>query len=194
MKSSCHNWRIVPGGPGSPMAASTRRSPRVVRRYRGIAASVEDSVGRLLRSVPDQDLVGLEAIFLLDEVSDRISRRKGIRGLYWPKSHDRSASIELAVTRILGNLPRSLLAIRLVQRILLAEVLFHEIAHHVQIMHRHGIAKTDQEKWAERYVASMTRQAFPIIRAILWPLTKLRSCHVLRAAGKGASAGGRVSS
>ena len=82
---------------------------------------IERLIGRLLKRVPPEHLVGLSAIVLVDRATD--ARHPKAAGLYSPQSGQRPAAIELALTAIYGNVPRVFLLLPFVPRFMLAGAL-----------------------------------------------------------------------
>jgi len=141
-----------------------------------IPLSVESLIQELLRKVPQEHIVGLDTIVLVDQVTHKESRRGGVRGLYWQKRAQRSATIELAPGLIYCGMPRIFFYLPFVAKIALANVLYHEIGHHYQQRLAHGVTKGGSQNFAEKYKKQMFRKVFfwwlllavPLVRLIRW--------------------------
>src|SRR5262245_4641154 len=102
---------------------------------------IRPSVERLLSTVPAGHLSGVEAIVLTDSAAigkDRTLRvrgrrfdRRSCRGFYHPRHGSTPAWIDLVVDNILAVWPRPLLAFGFFRDLIVADVLFHEIGHHL---------------------------------------------------------------
>jgi len=120
----------------------------------------ERHVQVLLRSVPHEDLMGLDAITLLDDLTDRVGRKQGSRGLYWPKTSSGLARIEVAVGAIFRNAPPYIFWLPVLPRLALARVLYHEIGHHRHHVLQHGVGKSSRERFADQYAKQRLQVAF----------------------------------
>lgn len=127
-------------------------------------------VRRLLASVPPADLVDLGQIVLTDRVASPRGEPAG--GLYWPKRHQRAARIEIGLRTVYDGVPRLVLCLPFIPRVMLARVLFHELAHHHQRL-GHGMPKRAKEKQAEAYSDKLVSRSFRMWLAVLRPLRPL---------------------
>ncbi len=109
-------------------------------------AWVPEAISRLLDGVPDQYLNGLKIISLSDTggLNHRQRRQttlargrkvaiRNCRGYYCQKWQGKPARIELFIDKILQPWPGFILKIPFCQDVALAEVLYHELGHHIHI-------------------------------------------------------------
>jgi len=123
------------------------------------------AVGRLLSGVPDKYLSGLKAIILTNAEGlshDRrrqktLSRKRKVlvresRGLYYQKWQNEPAWIEVFVDNVCQGWPSWLLRIPFFRDLAFADVVFHELGHHIQktqvpeFREREDVA----DKWSKR--------------------------------------------
>jgi len=142
-------------------------------------AWVRRTVLRLADGIPANYLKGLKTISLTNSDGLNHARRRkktksrnrkvAIRecqGLYHRKWHAQSAKIELFVDKIAHRWPRLLLTVPLFQDLLLSNVLFHEIGHHV---HRtsapeHREREDVAEDWRNKLNSLYIRQRYSYLR------------------------------
>jgi len=105
---------------------------------------IHRSVTRLIDGVPEKYLSGLHSVILtnIDGLNHHRRRHKTIykkrnvsvnecRGLYHQERQGQSATIELFIDKIIYRWPALILKMPLSQDMLLADVLYHEIGHHI---------------------------------------------------------------
>jgi hypothetical protein len=143
------------------------------------------TVERLLAPLDLGHTNGLAAIVLTN--SARSDRRKGQRrrrrirhhpgrtiGRYFPGSRGRQPWIELIVDCIIGDLPHLVQLIPLVQNLIVAHVLYHEVGHHLH--GTVGSAARGDEPSAEVWRKKLTRLYFPqrqrFLLKVLRPVTR----------------------
>jgi hypothetical protein len=133
------------------------------------------NVGRkirsLLRVVPNEHLVGLDKIIIVDEIKDK--KRKRIGGLYHPRHDKQPCTIEIGFNSIYGGMPKVFFFLPLAAKFTLADTLYHEIGHHYHHKFVHGITKKRREDFADDYSKKMLKKAFFWWLIFLWPLTPL---------------------
>lgn len=120
--------------------------------------NIEKMVNALLKSVPPEDLVGLQEILLVDEITTDSPGRK--EGIYKMRVRHDPARIELAVKTIYRGVPRLVFFLPFVPKFLFAMVLYHEIGHHYQQYFTHRIKKKASENFAEKYSNRMLIKRF----------------------------------
>jgi hypothetical protein len=170
-------------GSESIMAAWAR--PRVVERYTGYTPSfdVKAAVEKMVATVPSKFLVGLEEVVLTNtaDLPRRVrravtkSRRKKVRmiearGLYHPAWKNRPAWIEIFVDNTLRAWERGWwLKFPWYREILIGDVLFHEMGHHIHFSVRpeHREKEDVADAWKVRLSRNYSRKARPLLRAIL---------------------------
>lgn len=124
-------------------------------------------VRRLLETLPASDLVGLERVVLSDHVtSNRGLRRKAALGVYKRASRDGPAAIELALEDALRGAGPCVRLLPLVPKLLIADALFHEVAHHWLATTSRKHHSGDSEEEARRYSKMAMARAFTTLRAL----------------------------
>lgn len=105
---------------------------------------VRPTVERLLSAAPAAYLSSVQAIVLTDAASQNAGKtqrmrgrkfdRRASRGFYHPKQAGSAAAIHIVVDNVIAAAPVPfLLSFRLFREHLLAEVLFHELGHHLDV-------------------------------------------------------------
>lgn len=144
---------------------------RVEHRYQArLPFDVERSAHNLLKAVPQEHLLGLGSVILVDQLSHKRSHRS--EGLYWHKRGHEPAKIEIAIGTIYKGMPRIIFYLPFIAKFMLANVLFHEVGHHYQ-QQIHGVTKKVEESFAGKYRKQMLTRAFPLWRLLLLPLSPL---------------------
>jgi hypothetical protein len=138
-----------------------------------IPVDMANMVHKLLKSIPQEHLIGLSAIIL----TDQLSQNKHAEGLYWPKKEREPAKIGMALGMIYKGVPNFVFYLPFITKFMLASVLYHEIGHHYQ-RHVHGVKKKEQESFAEQYKKQMIKQTFSYLRPFLLPISPLVSLFV----------------
>ena len=131
-----------------------------------IPINIERLVRKLLVKVPEDHLVGLGSIILVDQVTHK--RDKKSEGLYWQSKGQELAKIEIGVNTIYRAMPRFIFYLPFIAKFMLATVLYHEIGHHA---HRHGFGQIPhQEKEANQFAAACYRRSHPVMARVVAPL------------------------
>lgn len=120
--------------------------------------NIERILKRYLKIVPDEHLVGLECITVIDRIADK--KNKEVGGLYRERYRLQSATIEIALDTVYKGMPKFLYYVPFISKFILAGVLYHEIGHHYQKRLSHGIRKSEQESFAREYEIKMLKRAF----------------------------------
>ncbi|RJQ23097.1 MAG: hypothetical protein C4560_01235 [Nitrospiraceae bacterium] len=152
---------------------------------------VHRSVTRLIDGVPEKYCGGLHSVTLTNtdglnhsrRRQKTISRKRKIsviecRGLYHQKWQGKPATIELFVDKIIHRWPVIVLKVPLVQDLLLADVLYHELGHHVHktCAPEHREREDVAEDWQKKLVRHYFRQNYKWIKPfkiILKPIVAL---------------------
>jgi len=130
---------------------------------------VRPTVERLLASAPAAYLSNIQAIVLTDAASQNAGKthrmkgrkfdRRASRGFYHPQQTGSAASIHIVIDNVIAAAPVPfLLFFRLFREQLLADVLFHELGHHLDVTV--GASAPGGEAAAEDWRRSLTRTYF----------------------------------
>lgn len=159
---------------------------RILSVYKDYTPPVdlEKVIRALLQVVPADLLVGLAEITLTNSSSPaRSHRRRRVwtqrrkssvsrtRGLYHARSREGEARIEIFVDKVFKGFPRAVLLLGLIRSLLLADVLYHELGHHIgaRIQPQRGVEHVACE-WSRRLTASFISKrywyAMPLIRVM----------------------------
>jgi hypothetical protein len=137
---------------------------------------LEAAVKRLLSSVPAESLTGLQSVVITDRdrYSTKVKAEEAL-SFYHQQTRERRPWIELFVDNIFRGYPRWLLVLPLLQELLLAEPLFHEIAHH-RDAHIRGMRTSVQERRADGWAAEARQQYFARrywhLKPVVWVFVK----------------------
>jgi hypothetical protein len=171
----------------APNDGLSSRSVRITTSYHEYTPpfAVEPIVRRMLDSVPDKYLSGLNEVALTNTSGMSRERRRAVtksrkrkvrmldaRGLYHPAWNNRPAWIEIFVDNILRGWEKGLwLYIPFMREGGLAEVLFHEIGHHIHYTTRpeHKEREDVADVWKARLQRNYSRARHPWLRAITSP-------------------------
>ncbi len=152
---------------------------------------VRRSVTRLINGVPEKYIGGLHSINLTNtdglnhsrRRQKTISRKRKVsviecRGLYHQKWQRKPATIELFVDKIIHRWPVVALKVPLFQDMLIADVLYHELGHHIhktsapEHREREDIAEDWQKKLGRHYFRQNYKWIKPF-RFLLKPIVVL---------------------
>jgi hypothetical protein len=154
-------------------------------------AWVRTSIARLVDGIPAQYANGLHSITLTNTsgLNHRRRRQKTIarkrkvsiiecRGLYHQAWQGKPAMIELFIDKILYRWPALILKVPLFQDMLLADVLYHELGHHIHktCAPEHREREDVAEVWGKKIGRLYFRQKykwFKLLGFILKPLVSL---------------------
>ncbi len=132
-------------------------------------------VRKLLRTVPEKYLRGLDCVVLTNEIAlsrkDRIGkvwsrkRRFGksrVRGLYHYASRSSLPYIELRVDKIIASSEKWALPIPLLRDLIFGQVLFHELGHHIHstIRPEHTEKEDVADTWAIRLNLNFVQKTY----------------------------------
>jgi len=161
--------------------------------YKDYTAPIEvaDVVNRLLSAVPKERLVGLKTVVLTSSqnLSKPVRKSKAhargksyelgkCRGQYHQEWKNQPAWIELFVDNTLAGWPLTMLRVPLFRDWALADVLFHELGHHI---HKTQAPEfKEQEDVAEQWQRKLSRPFFRrhhwylwIVVLPLWPFVRI---------------------
>ena len=167
------------------------------------SVNVKKTIETLLLSVPSESLAGLGEIVLtnVSALSRELKRRRvstggrvsDVRGFYEPSGKEQPAQIYLFVDNILEGRSDFYLKLPFSRNFLFAEVLFHEIGHHVQYWSKSKL--TDKEVFADKHAVELSRMFFrqhywflrpfkvPIM-VLSWFMKKLRLVELVEKHGR----------
>lgn len=144
--------------------------PRGVRR----------TIDRLLSSLPEHYLSGLESVVLTnaDAVGRGKTRRLGgrkhdlrdCRGFHYPQSANGKPWIEIIVDNTIADYPPWVIWVPLIRDVLFAEVVFHEVGHHLNATVG-LIARGEEsaaERWGQRLGRSYLQKHYWYLRPFFW--------------------------
>lgn len=137
------------------------KKPAVTESYgtyvpRGNIIAIVDG---LMDYVPGNFYVGLQEICLTDSSTLSQSKMRSktteqirigqVKALYWPASTSAPARIEIFLDKVLNQLPTLLGKMMFFKEIVIAEVLFHELGHHLQSQQKYRTRRNHHETFAE---------------------------------------------
>ena len=148
-------------------------APRIENRleHKILLFDIEKQIGKLLKVIPKEHLLGLDCIVIVDEIRGKFGKRPA--GTYRRKQGREPAYIEISARHTFGDLPKVLFMIPLIPKLLLAGTLFHEIGHHYQYTFKSRIGKKGWEPFAEKYRKQMFPKLFPVWLFFLRPFNPL---------------------
>lgn len=124
--------------------------------------NVNNPVNKYLDYVPGKYKYGLKYVIIADslQLSRSQSRQKILsngkkvliadcKGLYYRRTREEPARIELFVNNIINNVPIWCLRIHLIRDMLFASILYHELGHHVHrtLYPEHSDPESVAERW-----------------------------------------------
>jgi hypothetical protein len=170
---------------------SVPRRPEIVASFSGYTPPFDavPIVERMLASVPPKYLIGLKKVVLtnssglprrLRRAVTKARKRKvrivEARGLYHPEWHGNLAWIEIFVDNTLKRWEKGWwLKFNFWREAKIADVLFHEIGHHIHFTRRpeHREKEDVADIWLVKLRKNYLRGRRPVLRAIFFPLRPL---------------------
>ncbi len=164
-------------GPGHPQ-------PEIIEAYRDYVppCNAKRIVETLLRYVPPEYLLGLRSIVLTNSSGlsrDRRrektwSRNHKVRmaeslGSYTRATRNSAASIQILVDNIVDSFPRFVLCVAPLRNIFFADVLYHEVGHHIHATRRpeyrekEAVAEAWSAKLSRDFIQSRYWYLFPVV-------------------------------
>ena len=183
----------------------TQITPLIQEVYKDYTPSVnvKKIVKILLQYVPPEDLAHLQTIVLMNTAALSRERKRQrsssgasileVMGRYHPGYKEQPAYIEIYVDNILEGRSDFYLKLPFSRNFLFAEVLFHEIGHHVQYWSKSKL--TDKEVFADKHAVELSRMFFrqhywflrpfkvPIM-VLSWFMKKLRLVELVEKHGR----------
>jgi hypothetical protein len=158
---------------------------RIVESYQDYRPPFDAAkvVRRLLRTVPQKYLLGLDCVVLVNDASlprkDRVGKTRSrkrkvdkshILGRYHPEWRGKRPWIEIRVDRRISTFhPRAFLWFPLGRAICLGTVLYHELGHHVHDFIRPEYKEKEDvaDDWSTRFLANFLRKQYWYV---MWPI------------------------
>lgn len=152
--------------------SQTSAGPQIVEAYKNYSPTfdVSKTIRLLLRYVPANYLVGLRTIVLTNQGALSHDRRRRkllsrgrrysmdrVLGSYHQAWKGELAWIQIFVDRIIANMPKGTDRVSLLRNIAVADVLYHEIGHHIhktsrpEFREREDVADSWKHKLASRF-------------------------------------------
>lgn len=176
----------------------TQNTPVIQEAYKDYTPPINviKTVEVLLEYVPPEDLGHLQSIVLTNTGAlsrDRKRRRRTsgapishVRGLYHQAWNRQPAEIEIFVDNTINCGSWYDLRVPILRKMMFAEVLYHEIGHHVQVISNSKLVQ--KEAFADKYAARFRKRflqkryrylrpfvpfLLPLINAILWCIRRI---------------------
>jgi hypothetical protein len=170
-------------------ALSDTRTVEVIEAYRDYTPPVDAAaiVQQLLRSVPDEYLIGLDSVVLINEAGlsrrDRVGKvwsrkrkfdKSSVLGRYHGRAGRCLPYIELRVDKIIRGLQGVPLHIPILRDIVFGHVLFHEVGHHIHrtLRPEHNEREDVADKWAGKLNVNFMRAKYWYALPLLIPAFK----------------------
>jgi len=158
--------------------------PQIVENYRNFAPPpwLKTIIEKALDSVPPNYLAGLKTVVLTNKSAlTRDQRRQKIwqrskthrlaeaRGAYYSATRSRPASVWLYVDNIMGPW---YFRVPIVGVIEFAEVLFHEIGHHIHTVHKpvYDGKENIAEDWSKKLLGRFVRRRYWYAMPVVYPI------------------------
>lgn len=171
----------------------SRPQPEIIENYSDYSPpfDVKLAVSRMLNTTPPERLVGLRAVVLTNKSSLPRKRRRGITwaarkrkvrmkdvaGLYHPHWGNEAAWIEVFVDEVFGPWQKGWwLKVSLCRDMLLSDVLFHEIGHHIHATSHPEFREreTVADEWRDRLGGRYFRSEYPWLLVLAYPVNAVR--------------------
>lgn len=177
--------------PGNDAAETSSCTPKVIAHFEGYKPPFDPVpiVERMLASVPPKYLVGLSEVILTNSSGLSRKRRRAVtksrkrkariaeaRGLYHPEWNNKPAWIEIFVDNTLMGWEKGWwLKLPFMRNMLVGDLLFHEIGHHIHstVRPEHREREDVADIWKVRLKTEYNRAQHPWLRAILYPFRPL---------------------
>jgi len=143
---------------------------------------VTETVNRLLTGIPPEYISGIKTVVLRDATGlSHQQRRKKVRskkkhqhgeslGSYFPAWKGEFAWIQLLVDNVIENWPAVFLKISFFRDLAFANVLFHEIGHHIHKTRVREFANDENvaERWRRKLTAYYMRHTYWYLMPLFW--------------------------
>lgn len=152
-------------------------------------------IRELLRYVPPKCLIGLERIVLTNTFdlprrrrrSKTWARKRKVKvveacGLYHSKSDDQPAWIEILVDNLWQYEIRVCRMIPFLKHVVLADVLYHELGHHIHhtLRPEHQERENVADEWSARLGAHFVRKKYWYLRPLLHLISRIANTRWFR--------------
>ncbi len=138
----------------------------------------EKFIIRMIDIVPKEDIIGLDKIIIKKEALKKYQKQNDTALSFYVHDKEKNTNqIEVFINNILNKtIPEY--AFKFYPEIgglLLSEIIYHEIGHHVHFYKRHGIKKKKYEKFAEKYSKAgyfnyLKSRKKKILRSFTWAM------------------------
>ena len=129
---------------------------KIINLYEGnCPLNIEKMIKKLLRNVPEENMVGLHSIVIVNKSAQKNSIDAA--GLYIPQYKNELPRIEIAVDNVFFGLKRRYFFFPFIPKFIVARVLYHEIGHHYQFKHIR-MKKVYQENYAKKFGSKMLKK------------------------------------
>jgi hypothetical protein len=153
-------WRLM--GVSPEFDTAFKRPVQVLDRCSGDHKGYGPLVERLIQRLPRDHVAGLDAVILVDQLSYRSGRRRGVPAAYSPHTAGGPAPhIELAIPVILAGEPPVARIIPLLRTVMIARMLYHEVGHHYHVVCGTGAGQRERERLAVEYQGQMLARLYP---------------------------------
>ncbi len=134
----------------------------------------------ILSVVPKNDLVGIKEIRFIDKFTHPKSDKESL-AIYIQGNNGKNAIIEMHIPNITNHkIPEYYFEIHHeIAALLISEIIFHEIGHHVHHFKKHGIKKEKHEIYADNYAKAGYYQYLKLRRKKILPSYKWGSRNFL---------------
>jgi hypothetical protein len=154
--------------------------------------NVRKVVERLIAAVPANQLRGIKTVVLTNSGNlnhnqrrgKTWSRRRKVRlreclGLYYHKTTQSEAWIEIFVDNILSCWPRALHYVPLLRDIFFAEPLYHEIGHHIHATQRPEYKEREAvaDKWSKQLGRPYFKRTYWYLIPLVWIAKVIRHLY-----------------
>lgn len=169
------------------VADSERPRPQIIENYHDFTPPkwLKGVIQDALDSVPANYLAGLKIIVLANKSAlTRDQRRKRVwqqgrkhrlaeaRGCYYPSTRSRPASIWIYADNILRPLPHWFVRLPICAVMVVADVLFHEVGHHIHNVHQPVYQGKENvaDYWAKKLSRAFGRRRYWYAMPLLYPV------------------------
>jgi hypothetical protein len=114
---------------------------------------IKSSIDNIMKYIPDKDVVGVSHIIISEVPPKKKNIGNKARASYTQKHKMHPARIEIYLKNLFAHIKNaeSFGMMLPIQESWLAQVIYHEIGHHVRLTRTHRIKKKESEKFADSY-------------------------------------------